>query len=928
MVAAQGVSAVLRVVWSQVLRRRGRSLAVVAAIVVAAVSFSLLTSSVATSRLRVQGTVEENFRSAYDILVRPAGSKTPLEASERLVQENYLSGIFGGITRRQYQRIAGLPGVEVAAPVAMVGYTLPIVDVPYTVNQLVDKGASQQVLRVDLHWASDRGLSSYSEQTRFLYVTDQATPRVNGIESQTDPVTGRPVRVCQSFNERQPSARSAFDYRRISGMVCFSTETPGPPVLERLHRGDIGINFFYPFPLLIAAVDPQAEAELVGLDDAVTEGRYLTESDRIRTRAANPSDPESLRYRQIPMLISQDLVSDENLQVQVSRVDVGEQDQVPSRLAAPGALRWLQKRPSTVVRRTPMRGEPLYQQLLDTYSRHDVTQFPAQYWSAGQVSYQRGADGHLLPQQGHNDKYTWTDTRQGFYAPAEAADVAFRKLQAHAASNQIYGNTLAAPVPRVVGRFDPDQILGFSGLSKVPLTTYYPPSAAPGDDRTDRLLEGRPLLPNNNLAGYLQQPPLLLTNLRSMGAFTDTQAFTDVADTKRAPISVIRVRVAGVNGPDDLSRERVRLVAEQIARQTGLDVDITIGTSPTPELVDLPAGNHGRPALTLKEGWVKKGVSVQLLNAIDTKSLGLFLLVLVVCALFLLNATLAAVRSRSAELGILSCLGWSRRRIFWLLEAELLTVGLIAGLIGTAVAALLITTLDLHIAWPQLLLITPVAVLLAGLSGAGPIRRASRTAPLQAITPAVRPPRRPIPVTSITRLALVAVARTPGRTLLGALSLLIGVSALAALLAIQQKFSGGAVGTLLGDAIAIDVRGVDVFAVALTLALGAFSIADIAYLNITERRAEIGTLRATGWTDNHVRRLFATEALAAAALGAILGAALGVTATGILLSVDAADLARAAALAAVGGIAVAAIALTIPATRLSRLAPAATITQE
>lgn len=57
----------VRIMFSQVLRRRGRSLAVVAAIVVAAVSFSLLSSAVATSQLQVKGTVQANFRSAYDI---------------------------------------------------------------------------------------------------------------------------------------------------------------------------------------------------------------------------------------------------------------------------------------------------------------------------------------------------------------------------------------------------------------------------------------------------------------------------------------------------------------------------------------------------------------------------------------------------------------------------------------------------------------------------------------------------------------------------------------------------------------------------------------------------------------------------------------------------------------------------------------------
>ena len=50
-----------RVALAQAMRRRARGLAVVLAIVMASVSFALLTSAVATSRLDVQGTVEEKI---------------------------------------------------------------------------------------------------------------------------------------------------------------------------------------------------------------------------------------------------------------------------------------------------------------------------------------------------------------------------------------------------------------------------------------------------------------------------------------------------------------------------------------------------------------------------------------------------------------------------------------------------------------------------------------------------------------------------------------------------------------------------------------------------------------------------------------------------------------------------------------------------
>ena len=70
------------------------------------------------------------------------------------------------------------------------------------------------------------------------------------------------------------------------------------------------------------------------------------------------------------------------------------------------------------------------------------------------------------------------------------------------------------------------------------------------------------------------------------------------------------MRVEGVKGPDPLSLERIKVVAQKIHDQTGLDVDITAGSSPHPVLVELPAGKFGRPELLLREGWSKKGVSV------------------------------------------------------------------------------------------------------------------------------------------------------------------------------------------------------------------------------------------------------------------------------------------------------------------------------
>ena len=65
---------------SQLRYRAGRSLALLLGMLIATTAFTVLTAASRTSQLRAVGTVSEHFRTAYDILVRPAGSRTALES--------------------------------------------------------------------------------------------------------------------------------------------------------------------------------------------------------------------------------------------------------------------------------------------------------------------------------------------------------------------------------------------------------------------------------------------------------------------------------------------------------------------------------------------------------------------------------------------------------------------------------------------------------------------------------------------------------------------------------------------------------------------------------------------------------------------------------------------------------------------------------
>ncbi|HMJ34748.1 MAG TPA: FtsX-like permease family protein [Baekduia sp.] len=331
--------------------------------------------------------------------------------------------------------------------------------------------------------------------------------------------------------------------------------------------------------------------------------------------------------------------------------------------------------------------------------------------------------------------------------------------------------------------------------------------------------------------------------------------------------------------------------------------------------------------MTLREGWIKKGVATAILTAVDRKSFVLFLLVLLVCALFCVNATSAAVRTRCSELGVLACVGWPRRTLFTYLLIEVGTVGALAGLAGTAVAVPAGALLDLPVSGARAALAVPAATLLALVAGAVPAARAARSDPLEAVRPAVRSSRSAHAVRSIRGLAAINLLRVPGRTALGILSLGVGVFALTLLLAVAIAFRGAVVGTVLGDAVAVQVRTADYVAVGATLVLGCLAVADVLYLNLRDRSAEIATLRATGWPERHLTRLIALEGAGLGLAGGVGGAALGLGAGVWFIG----ELTTAMPLIAVGaaalGVLIATLASIAPAAGLRRL-PTATLLAE
>jgi putative ABC transport system permease protein len=912
---------VRRLAWSQLRFRSGRALALLAGILVAATAFTVLTAAARTAQIRTVGTVRAHFRPAYDILVRPPRVRSRLESATGTVQPDFLSGIYGGITLTQWHQIERVPGVQVAAPIAMVGYSFMDGVFPLRVPATDVARPGRQLYRATTTWVSAGGATRIRQPPSYVYVTPGRVRYHNATQATTEALPGGAAATpCPAPGQEN----APFSFAALAGAWCFSkVNGQGAPPLTFFYpdlHGHPGFGIGWQFPMLVAAVDPAAEARLDGLNHAVVSGQYLPENyDNYGLSGPGSS------YRQgyaVPVLAAADSGIGEYSVTQVQE------------LAAPSAPPALDtatmRRDATVPGRTVLSrtitARQAYQYLLSMLGdrRGQIASGLWSYWSAGPVRYRPGGHGDLVPDQVRNPVSAWGTGRNGIFdPPLDNAGTQYRALRQH----EIAASGAISPVAVRVGTFSQQKIAAFDPLSRVPLGPYQPTVAAPANAASRKALAGSDLLPSLNLGGYVSQPVQLITTMAALPAL-ENHKYSGDQQLARAPISVIRVRVTGVTGPDPASLNRIKMVAEQIEVRTHLTVDIVAGSSPAPTRVALPAGRFGQPALLLTEDWVKKGVAVTILDAVDRSSVTLFVLILVVCALFVANSATAAVRGRRQELGVLTALGWTRPRLFTVVLGEVAMTGLAAGILGALGSPPLAAALGLHASPARAALAIPVAVSLAVVAGGVPAWLAARADPVASVRPPVLDVRRARQPSGITGLALVNVLRTPGRTLVGALSLAIGVAALTLLIAVTLAFRGAVVGTLLGNVVTVQVRGVDYVAVAATVILGVLAVADALLISINERAPELATIRAFGWPEPALRRLVITEGTLTGVAGSVIGAVLGLAGAAVFAGQLPLLLFAAAAAAIVAGVLVTCGAALVPAHLLGRLPAAQLLAQE
>ena len=818
-----------------------------------------MSATTQTTLVRGNQIISQNWRPTYDLAVLPKQAKVP---TAQQIPSDALSGYGTGITIQQYQQIKNLPGIEVAAPIAPVGY----IQMPVPQIYFSDHNYPTGYYQLDWTLTAFNGQRDIvqSHEQQFIYIVSGIDPSSVTAQSPEQVFTALGDKVSEAISEVDTSPTSVSP----NGTGTFQ----------------------------LTGIDPTEENQLVHLNKSITTGRMLSEQDTVHLDKRVPDNPyfNSSLHRQlatnaIPMLLHRQLPGQITLHATFTLLYHGAM--TAAQIAANGGIPYLQQQAEKqvlfdgtvpLVQNDPQRfsGRGLlwnghtwqdyvpntdngpmhyYQLTLATASTPAGLSYTRGTAPNGSTAYAlvakgtQGGEGtfrtltplHILKSDDIN-KQGGPDVLYNYEAVGEFTDNGLA-AQINNPLNWLPENTYS--VPPVVSRYDPQG-------HPVRATTF---------------------LPTTNPAGFLMQPPLALTTIAAAKEL--------IGDTC---ISAIRVRVAGVVTPNQESWKRIQQVAQEIRQQTGLQVVVTLGSSPQPTLVYVPgiqAGTLGAdqniaPVGWVEERWLHIGVGLVYLNQLGSTRLLLLGSVLAVCLGYLAVAFSALVSSQRKDFAVLSMLGWRPWQPIRLFLAQAFILALGGGLVGLALALLIAALLEVTPLWIVVLWTLPVMLGFALMSTLYPLWQLWHIRPAELV-------RSGSPVSSqktgivglrfigmlmpISSLVLRNVSRSKTRALLALFSLFFSALLLMvmfnSLLAQHQALQG----TLLGDYILLQTAAPQIAGSIIALILTFLSMADLLLLQVRERQKEIGLLHAIGWRPRAVQRLFAQEALLLAVIGTVPG---------------------------------------------------------
>lgn len=872
-----GVPTAARRLW----RDRPRLVAV-GLLAVTAVAASALQS---TSALVLQQTLDESWRGTYDILVTQRG-KDPVTAGF-LRSESLVDATGGRLSLEDLELIRGLPGVDVAAPIALVSLAEsnlvgdPVLWLPMPVRPNASL-ENPQAFRVTVSSQTDDGTGPRDLATQTV-LAFAYQPSYSQVVFDTDgsPLIGPDGEIVYATEALADSPRLLSGDSRVQftgGSYDAATGTI-----------PLGLSLA-PHPAAnIALVDPVAERELLGDGGAFLDPLLdsADDSDRLPIVVADRADPivrvtvrveefdsvtpgasgaEAVELAQGTGFLQNGQIAP-TIAADATTTVVGDYDVDASADLSPyrenavllGGISESLVRPIQELLRAQRSADP--RSVLG--GRYTIPDDAAQT-----------GEGVRLSPRGYAAFGLYTEAPLSGGAPAGAV-TEYAKLFGSVAGGGTEGEPIDSRL-EIVGDYDPAELRDLVGdVSFMPLGGYdiVAPSlvAGPEGEASDPGFDG-PVPLATSLTGF----GIPGTNDMAIGSF----AILDGLGVER-PISAIRIRVLGIDRYTADAQQRL-LAAASALEQLGFEATIVAGSSP--QQMRVLVGDYalaetdesGRQDIAdlgyIEQEWSRLGAVIEADTAVSATSVALLATSVVSVGVLLSVVQLGSIPGRRATAGVLRQLGWRRRRIArWFVaeEAVALTAVGVVG-VGAVLLASVPTVAGIAVAISLALVVaTSLAAVLLGARAPRATARRRRALPVDS-RPGVHGP-----IAFGGRQARSQVANTWS---LGLAMLLITVSiAIGVAVFAQGRDLAGP--TALGAAASARAWIPQGVLAAVTLASGIALAVLSRRMGVERRRDQWAAITAMGWARADVIRAHLAELAFSAVPGVIVGVALAAAIT-------------------------------------------------
>lgn len=624
-------------------KRKGFSYGLmVLALVLVFSSLPISITSLQHAHRQVESDITYYSRGSYDLLVRSKENIHPLEEQLGIVPENYIGFGNGGISIEQWNNIKNREDIEIAAPVASLGYFPGI-------NSNMSVYPPETSTRYLAQFYTFDGVHQYPYGKEYACIHLESTIKQYPFQSLTNDE--------DSLNQCYDGGRTQFlmpptfhllvgidpeQEERLTGISFNGIH----PESMKVGWGTLWKNDYIPHakvvPILEVKSDPVSLGVNVQVDtldlslEEIQQFRKDLKLDVFDEKTNTVPDYYTFRfYEPVYTELLNKLLTMKALDHKSYSVPIGEYIQAFDQSKYSPFLTKEGKIESLLNEQIGMFEEG--------YHATTKTSYLGLHYQAGHVTYE--LDDHKVKIKKIRDD-------QGIPIYREMIQKG-KEVERHEDYEDI--SVVIDPVGEVeVGEHR-------EKLASSPLGIYqFAPVYFVGDGKEKK----KKMMPTVSPGSFVSPPAQGVTNMEGAAIIKGNR-----------PIDAIRVKVAGLDGYTEEAKEKIEKVAKEI-EQMGLHVTIVAGASPKKLQVDVEGIG------LVEESWTTLGAAGTIVSEWSATNLILGVLFILVAFIYIWNRMIFWQVSKQSEWILFSHLGWNRNHIFRLSRLEIISVLFVSFIIS------------------------------------------------------------------------------------------------------------------------------------------------------------------------------------------------------------------------------------------------------